>query len=250
MTAELPRAAETLRRARRILVLTGAGVSAESGVPTFRGGTSAAGAELWARYDPMQLATPEAFGADPALVTRWYDWRRGLVRAARPNPAHDALARLEHACAARHGAFLLATQNVDRLHQRAGSQRIVELHGTLHEWLCEACGHRAADPPHPLPQVPLPCPRDGRPMRPDVVWFGESLPSTALGAALDAARVCDVLLTVGTSAVVQPAAGLVDVAAASGATTIEVNAGVTIATERVDIALRGSAGGILPALVD
>ncbi len=247
------RAARALATARRIVVLTGAGVSAESGLRTFRGATAAdlpADMQaLWKEFDPMRLATPEAFDADPAMVTRWYDWRRLGCLAAEPNPGHRALADIERRVAARAGAFTLLTQNVDRLHQKAGSINVVELHGSIIEWRCARTGRTVVPPPVPFDRYPPPSPHAaGALLRPNVVWFGEMLPEAAIAAAHAAVGACDLFMSVGTSSVVYPAAGFVELAAARGATTIEVNAEETPISRRVGYSLRGKSGEVLPLL--
>ncbi len=233
--------ASVLRGARSVAVLTGSGVSAESGVPTFRDAQTG----LWARYEPQELATPEAFERDPRLVWEWYEWRRSLVRRAEPNPGHLALAEIER----RVPSFSLATQNVDGLHQRAGSRNVLELHGNIMRSKCSVEGlevePRAGDE-----SVPPLCPGCGAPLRPDVVWFGEALPEDAFAAASAAARSCDVFLSVGTSSLVYPAASLPSEAVRSGAVLVEVNLDDTPATPFMDYALRGKAGEVLPALVE
>ncbi|HUG53547.1 MAG TPA: NAD-dependent deacylase [Vicinamibacteria bacterium] len=232
--------AARLRAADRVLVLTGAGVSAESGVPTFRGPGG-----LWRSHRPEDLATPEAFARDPALVWEWYAWRRQTIATLRPNPAHLALAAVE----ARSPHFLLATQNVDGLHQVAGSRRLVELHGSLWRLRCTTCGQSAEDGRVPLPELPPRCPCGAR-LRPDVVWFGEALPEHALGAAFAAAREADVVLVVGTSSLVYPAASLPQVARAAGAFVVEVNPEATPLTPLADVSLRGTAAAVVPTLVE
>lgn len=235
-----PSLLNALRSARRVAVLTGAGVSAESGVPTFREAQTG----LWARYAPEELATPEAFRANPQRVWDWYAWRRGLVAAARPNPGHRALVGL----AKRYSGFRLITQNVDGLHQRAGSRKVIELHGNIARVKCsEGCGPAEC---HDGAGRPPPCPRCGAWLRPDVVWFGESLPPAALAAAHQAAVECQVFLSVGTSALVYPAADLPIQAKGAGAVLVEVNREETPLTARADHVLRGPAGEILPALLE
>ena len=197
LNAALERARSLLERAERIVVLTGAGVSAESGVPTFRGAGG-----LWKSHRPEDLATPEAFARDPRLVWEWYAWRRGLVARCAPNAAHLALACL----ALRRPGALLVTQNVDGLHEAAGS-RAVELHGSIWRLRCAGCGAVAPDRAVPLKPLPPRCACGGL-KRPDVVWFGESLPEAELGRALDAARSCDLMIVAGTSGIVHPAASL------------------------------------------
>ncbi|MFM9994567.1 MAG: SIR2 family NAD-dependent protein deacylase [Phycisphaerales bacterium] len=252
--SELTAAAGALARARRVAVLTGAGVSAESGLRTFRGATAAdlpADMQaLWKEFDPMRLATPEAFDADPAMVTRWYDWRRLGCLAAEPNPGHRALATLEGRLGGASGSFHLLTQNVDRLHQKAGSRNVVELHGSIIEWRCVRTGRAFLPPPEPFESFPPPSPHAaGAVLRPNVVWFGEALPEAALAAAYAAAESCDLFMSVGTSSVVYPAAGFLDVASANGAVTIEVNREPTPISERVDHCLLGRSGEVLPALL-
>ncbi|MBX3389671.1 MAG: NAD-dependent deacylase [Phycisphaeraceae bacterium] len=254
---ECSAAASRLRAARSVIVITGAGISAESGLRTFRGISAANPNDLppdmralWAEFDPQTLATPEAFEADPERVSRWYDWRRLGCLAAEPNPGHLALAAFEREVAKRAGAFTLLTQNVDRLHQRAGSTNVVELHGNIIQWRCTST-HRVIDlPPAALPAFPAPSPVcDGAFLRPHVVWFGEMLPEAALRAASDAVSTCDLFLSIGTSAVVYPAAGFLHAARQNGAFTIEINAEPTAASHVVDLCLHGKSGDLLPTLV-
>ena len=223
-----------------MVVLTGAGVSAESGVPTFRGTGG-----LWRQYRAEDLATPEAFRRDPALVWEWYDWRRQLIARCEPNPAHHAIAALERGCR----DFLLITQNVDGLHRKAGSQRLVELHGNLWRVRCLDEGTITERPEVPLRSIPPRCGCGGV-LRPDVVWFGEALPAEALRTAFEAAGSCDVMLVVGTSALVQPAASLPMVSKEHGAHVVEVNLEPTPLTAFVDESHHGRAGDILPRLLD
>jgi NAD-dependent deacetylase len=237
----LARCADLLRVARRVTVLTGAGISAESGIPTFRDALTG----LWARYRPEDLATPEAFARNPRLVWEWYAWRRGLVERAEPNAGHRALATLED----RVPGMVLATQNVDGLHQRAGSQRVLELHGNIVRTRCSREGDRV-DRWADGPEVPPRCPRCAAALRPDVVWFGEPLPAAALDAAWRAAASCEVFLSVGTSNLVEPAASLPWRAAAAGAEVMVINTATVgqRAGARVHF-LIGCASEILPALV-
>ena len=231
---------ETLRGAYSVAVLTGSGISAESGVPTFRDAQTG----LWARYDPMELATPEAFTRDPRLVWEWYAWRRKLVEGASPNTGHEALAELE-----RHvPEFTLITQNVDGLHRRAGSQRVIELHGNIMRSMCSREGV-VAEPRGDDPEVPPTCLRCGAILRPDVVWFGETLPQKALEEAFMAAHNCDLFFSIGTSSLVQPAASLPFEALRGGVSVVEVNSDETPLTRHVEYGLRGRAGEVLPALV-
>ncbi len=229
-----------LRAARHIAALTGAGISAESGLATFRDAQTG----LWARFDPHELATPSAFARNPQLVWDWYAWRRELAAAALPNAGHAALAELER----RLPEFTLITQNVDGLHQRAGSRNVVELHGNIGRVKCSREGtlvERWAASPGAVPR----CAQCGALLRPDVVWFEESLPEHALAAAEDAVRRCEVLLVVGTSAEVYPAAALPERARRSGALVVEINPHATALSESADHVLRAAAGVALPALV-
>jgi NAD-dependent deacetylase len=221
-----------------VAVLTGAGVSAESGVPTFRGKDG-----LWKTHRAEELATPGAFARDPVLVWEWYDWRRQVCARTEPNPAHAAIARLDRSLS----RFLLVTQNVDGLHARAGSKRIVELHGNIFRARCTRCGEARNDLEVPLAEIPPRC-RCGAMLRPDVVWFGEGLPEEALRAAFEASRSCDLMLVVGTSAVVQPAASMPLVAKQAGAAVVEINPDATPVTPFVDIHLEGKAAEIVPTL--
>lgn len=251
----LQEARERLRSADRAVALTGAGVSAASGVPTFRGEEG-----LWRDYRPEELATPDAFTEDPVTVWQWYGWRRRTVADRDPNEGHGALARWT----LRRPGGRLVTQNVDDLHQRAlraaagadpipDHARAVELHGSLFRTLCTGCGRRresreridvSGDDDLPL------CGECGELLRPDVVWFGESLPGDALDAAMEAARRAEVCLVAGTSAAVQPAASVASVAADAGAVLIEVNPEPTPLTGRADGVFRSGAETILPALLD
>jgi NAD-dependent deacetylase len=233
-----------LREARAVVVLTGAGVSAESGIPTFRDAMEG----LWAKYDPSQLATPEAFDRDSEIVTRWYDWRREKCATAKPNPAHLALARLEEHLATQERGFTLLTQNVDRLHQAAGSRNVVELHGTLWVWRCTRCGIEREERTVPFQEYPPRCACGGA-RRPAVVWFGEMLPEQALKQAHDALATCDFFFSVGTSAVVEPAANFIYSVRHRGAKTVEINRDATPISRVVDWSLLGKAGEVLPELV-
>ncbi|MCX7166585.1 MAG: NAD-dependent deacylase [Rhodocyclales bacterium] len=237
-----------LRNAKHVLVFTGAGVSAESGIPTFRDALTG----LWERFDAEELATPKAFLNDPALVWGWYEWRRMKVLRARPNPAHLAIAALE----TRVPRLTVVTQNVDDLHERAGSRDVLHLHGRLDSPFCFAC-RRPAVYPNEIPEEPeggrhVEPPRCscGGLIRPGVVWFGEMLPEIEWNAAIDAARSCDAFLCIGTSSVVQPAASLTMMAIQRGAITIQVNPNPTALDDQVTINLSGQAGKILPELVE
>lgn len=242
MSIELPnQLVEALRCAEHVAVLTGAGISAESGVPTFREAQTG----LWAKYDPMELATPEAFQRNPKLVWEWYEWRRGLVAKAQPNPGHLALAELERLVP----VLTLITQNVDGLHYRAGSQNIVELHGNINRNKCFDEGNIIDSWPQ-TDDVPPHCPNCGGLLRPDVVWFSETLPQEALAVAMLAAGECDLFISAGTSALVQPAASLPLLALQNGIPTLEINPSPTPITSQMTYALSGPAGEILPALVN
>lgn len=230
---------EALRCAHGVAVLTGSGISAESGVPTFRDAQTG----MWERFDPRQLATPEAFQRDPKLVWDWYAWRRELVKKAEPNPGHTALAELE----CRVPEFTLITQNVDGLHGRSGSENVLELHGNITRSKCSV--EDVVVEPEDTGESPPPCPNCGAPMRPDVVWFGEMLPQNALMRASEAARSCDFFLSIGTSSLVYPAASLPFEALEAGATVAEVNPDETPLTTQAHFALRGPAGEVLPELM-
>lgn len=240
----LDETAQILHVARSVVVLTGAGVSAESGIPTFRDALTG----LWAGYDPQELATPEGFARNPELVTRWYDERRVQCGARLPNPGHYALAQLEQSFTDSGRGFVLLTQNVDRLHQRAGSRRVVELHGTIWVWRCIDCGTEEEAPPTAFAHHPPRCACSGL-RRPGVVWFGEMLPEAALMRAYAAFAGCDVFLSLGTSAVVEPAASFVHLAKSARARTIEINLEATPISGIVDYSLRGKTGEVLPEVV-
>jgi len=241
MTAIAPRLANALRDARFVAVLTGAGVSAESGVPTFRDAQTG----LWAKYDPHELATPAAFARNPRLVWDWYAERRARLAHVEPNPAHHALAALER----RVPQFLLATQNVDGLHARAGSRKLVELHGNIARVKCSACSAVAATWSDAASGEPPRCAACGAFLRPDVVWFYELLPVDAQAAAEKAASDCDVFIVAGTSGEVYPAAELPQRARRAGARVVEVNPQPTPLSAVAHDVLRGPAGAMLPALV-
>jgi NAD-dependent deacetylase len=229
-----------LRSARRITVLTGAGVSAASGVPTFRGAGG-----LWRSFRAEDLATPEAFARDPRLVWEWYDWRRSQLAACQPNPAHDVLARWS----GRPG-FTLITQNVDGLHERAGTKALLRMHGSIWQLRCgRSCSTEAWDDRRaPLPELPPRCPTCGEYARPGVVWFGESLDPDVLQRSIDAATACDVFLSIGTSALVHPAAGLIAHAKAHGAYTVEINPEPTERSRSLDLVIPLGAEHALPRL--
>ena len=229
-----------LRQTSKLVALTGAGVSQESGLRTFRDAQTG----LWTQYKPEELASPEAFRRDPRLVWDWYAWRREAVKAVRPNPGHYALADMEKHLA----EFSLVTQNVDGLHHMAGNQRLIELHGNIQRVRCADCYTFTETWEEDSEAVPQ-CALCGGLLRPDVVWFGESLPRRQLEAAVEAARSCEVFLSIGTSGVVQPAASLAFAAHNRGAVVVEINAEPTPLTSKADYALRGKSGEILPELV-
>jgi NAD-dependent deacetylase len=239
---------ETLRAARRVMIFTGAGVSQESGIPTFRDRQTG----LWANFDAAELATPEAFHRDAAFVWGWYEWRRAAVRDALPNAAHRAIAEL----ASRVPELTLVTQNVDDLHERAGSPTVLHLHGRITRPYCESCRvpHAISDLQAPRGEgrriEPPRCTGCGARIRPGVVWFGESLPPQEWQAAQIAARRADLFFCVGTSAIVQPAASLTDLAVDAGAVTVQVNPNATGIERHVSFALRGEAGSVLPSLLE
>jgi len=225
---------------KQVVVLTGAGISAESGVPTFRGEDG-----LWKQYRAEELATPHAFQANPKLVWEWYDWRRGIIGRAEPNPGHRAIAEMEQIFP----RFTLITQNVDGLHRRAGSTKVIEIHGNLWDLRCVAEGQVREDYRCPLPEIPPLC-ECGALLRPHVVWFGESLDQGDLARAYGLIEECDLLLVVGTSAVVQPVASFPLMAKQGGAFVVEVNMDSTPISALVDASFQGKAGEILPAFLE
>ena len=238
--------AGALRGAQLVVVATGAGMSRESGIPTFRDALTG----LWARFDPAELATEDAFRRAPARVFGWYAWRRKVVRAAVPHAGYDAVVALERLLP----EVVVVTQNVDGLHRRAGSQRVLELHGSLERFHCLAARHSypadaVAEPSGEGEVVPPVCPRCGSPIRPGVVWFGEMLPEREVAAAWEAAARCGVMLVVGTSGLVHPAAALPRIARDAGAMVVEVNPEPSDLSSLATVVCRGPAGVVLPALV-
>lgn len=230
---------EFLAGAGRVAVLTGAGISAESGVPTFRGKDG-----LWKQYKAETLATPEAFERDPKLVWEWYDWRRGLIAPVEPNAGHRVIAGWESLF----GEMAVITQNVDGLHAKAGSRNVVELHGNIWKLRCTREGTVEEVRDNPLPHIPPVCPNCGSFYRPHIVWFGESLDPVVLDRAYDLSESCQVMFVIGTSAVVHPAASLPYAAARAGAKIVEVNLEPTPLTPHANFFFPGKAGEILPVL--
>lgn len=228
-----------LASARVVAVLTGAGISADSGVPTFRGADG-----LWRNFRAEDLATPEAFARDPRLVWEWYDWRRGLIATKSPNPAHYALVELERRCE----RFWLITQNVDGFHAAAGSQQLIELHGNIWKVRCTKCGQVTLNRDVPITILPT-CSACGGLLRPHIVWFGESLDPHDIARSEEALHACQVLLIVGTSGVVYPAAGFASVAQAAGAFVAEMNLDPTPNSSVVDVSIQGRAKDVVPELL-
>lgn len=236
---KIAQAREEIDKASSIVVLTGAGISAESGVPTFRGQEG-----LWQNFRPEELATPEAFWKDPKLVWEWYDWRRNAVKDARPNPGHYALADLEN----QGKKITLVTQNIDGLHQIAGSTDITEMHGNLWQIRCTKCGEIEQNFEVPLPELPPKCKKCGEIARPNVVWFGEMIEMSLIDKILRAIEDCQVMLIVGTSGIVEPAASMGLVAKQTNKTVIEINLDETPSAGLYDIVIREKSGEILPLL--
>ena len=231
--------ADWLRSAASVAVLTGAGISAESGIPTFRGPGG-----VWRSYRAEELATPEGFARDPKLVWEWYDWRRSVIAEAQPNAGHRALAEIER----RVPRFTLITQNVDGLHDRAGNVSVLKVHGDIWTLRCTFCERERRDLHARLEQIPPLCSCGGM-ERPGVVWFGEGLPDAIWEEAVSSTREADLFLVIGTSAVVHPAAGLVYLAKSSGAKVVEINVDDTPVSSTVDICWRAPAAEALPALL-
>ena len=243
-SSNLTRAAEMIDDARSIVILTGAGVSAESGLATFRDPEEG----HWSKYDPMELATVHAFNKDPELVTRWYHWRFTRARDVEPNPGHHAIGALQKHKSERGTNLTVITQNVDGLHQRGGATDVVELHGTIHTWRCTKTGKQR--PLTELSFVTFPISSDdGGLMRPCIVWFGETLPGDALQRSFEAMSECDLFISIGTSGTVEPAASFILAAKENGAKTIEINRDPTPNTGIVDLALQGASGEILPQIL-
>jgi NAD-dependent deacetylase len=236
---DISRAAERLAKTKSLLVITGAGISNESGIPTFRGNDG-----LWNNYRAEELATLGAFERDPVTVWKWYDWRRGIIGKAEPNPGHLAIKELEE----RFENFLLITQNVDGLHGRTGVKNIVEIHGNLWRVRCMREHTTSMHMNVPLTSIPPTC-QCGALLRPDVVWFGESIPTQALEQSFRALEMCDTLIVVGTSGAVYPVASFPETVKSNGGFVIEVNMEATPISHIADIGLYGKSGEILPGLV-
>lgn len=236
---EIQSLTELIQHKNRIAVLTGAGISAESGIPTFRGKDG-----LWRKHRAEELATPQAFSQDPKLVWEFYNWRRGLIAPVEPNPGHNVLARWEKIFP----DFALITQNIDGLHWKAGSKNIVELHGNIWMLRCTEEGTITENHDSPLKEIPLHCPSCGALLRPHVVWFGESLDPLILQRAFALSSQCEVMFVIGTSAIVQPAASLPFSASESGATIVEININPTPLTPYTDFSFMGKSGEILPLI--
>jgi len=236
----IEKVAEVILKSKHLIALTGAGISAESGIPTFRGPNG-----LWKRYRPEDLATPEAFARNPKLVWEWYAWRINLVLNAKPNPAHYALAELEKMNLLK----MLITQNVDDLHERAGSKKIVHLHGEILKVVCTRCEYEARlnAPPKDIPPK---CPMCQALLRPGVVWFGEPIPPAALSLAFSEAEMADVILVVGTSGVVMPAGQIPYIVKSHGGIVIEINIQESAITPIADFFITGRAGEVLPRIVN
>ncbi len=236
----LEEVAKVITRSRYCIAFTGAGISAESGIPTFRGTGG-----LWEKYKPEELATPEAFTRNPKLVWEWYKWRLELVFKAKPNPAHKVLARLEELGVIK----CVITQNVDGLHREAGSKCVVELHGNIRRARCIKCGYTITwdKPPE---EIPPRCPQCRSLLRPDVVWFGEPLPENEWRKAVEHASKADVIIVIGTSGVVYPAAMIPYIVKERGGVIIEVNVQDTAITNIADYVLRGKAGEIMVKLYE
>ncbi len=237
---DILRVAKVIASCRFLVALTGAGISADSGIPTFRGDDG-----LWKRFRPEELATPEAFTRNPTMVWEWYRWRMSIVFRAKPNDGHRALAELESMGILK----CVITQNVDGLHQLAGSRCVVELHGSIRRVRCTSCSYREelVEPPT---EIPPRCPRCGALLRPDVVWFGEPLPSDAWNKAVELCSKADAILVVGTSGVVMPAASLPYLVKSHGGIVIEVNVKPSALTSVADVFLQGRAAEVLPKIVE
>jgi NAD-dependent deacetylase len=238
LISAIEQAVGILKDAKTLVGLTGAGVSAESGLPTFRGEDG-----LWKTYRAEDIATPESFARDPKLVWEWYNWRRELFKSCSPNPAHEALAKLEQGPF----DFTLVTQNIDGLHSLAGSRAVLEVHGSIWRIRCDSCGHMEHNETVPMPEPPY-CDCGGI-LRPDVVWFGESLDTEIMAAVMASLARANAMIVAGTSSVVYPAASFALYARQAGAKLIEVNLEPTPLTAQADVSIMGKAGEVLPLIV-
>jgi NAD-dependent deacetylase len=235
----------TLRNGCNIVALTGSGISVESGIPTFRDAQTG----LWSRYDPHELATANAFRRNPKLVWEWYAWRRKIVNGAKPNSGHYALSAVQEFLHSQGACFTIITQNIDGLHQRAGCINLLELHGNINRMKCFDEDKPITSVP-PTNNIPPRCPNCGGLLRPDVVWFGESLPADTLQEAWEVTRSCDIFFSIGTSTVVEPAASLPYQALHQGSIVLEINPNQTLLTQYATMAIQGSAGQVIPELVN
>lgn len=241
MEKEIARAYELIRDSEAVTVLTGAGISSESGIPTYRGQEG-----LWRNYSPQELATAEAFSRDPKLVWEWYDSRRAVMKDAKPNPGHFAVTTLER----KKKDFTLITQNIDGLHLVAGTRNVIELHGSLWEIRCVKCDRVEKNYQVPLPELPPKCARCDEPMRPNTVWFEEIIPMERIDRSLFAIERSDLVLIIGTSGVVEPAASMGLIAKKSEKAVVEINIEVTPGTGLYDASILGKSGEVLPLLVN
>jgi len=230
---------DLIDKSGKVTVMTGAGISAESGIQTFRGQQG-----LWNNFKPEELATPQAFWKDPKLVWEWYDWRRKTIGEAKPNPGHYALVELE----GQKSNFNLITQNVDGLHQIAGSKNVIEIHGNIWKIRCTKCGEIETNFDVPLKEIPPTCSKCGDMGRPNVVWFGEMIPMDVIDKSLNVIEECDVLLIVGTSGIVEPAASMGIIAKEAGKKVVEINLEDTPSSPLYDIRIRKKSGEVLPLL--
>lgn len=237
--SDIEKARELLISAKYLVILAGAGLSQESGIPTFRGADG-----LWRQFRAEELATPYAFQRNPELVWEWYCWRRGIIARAEPNPAHYAIVELEK----RYEQFMLITQNVDGLHRKAGSKKFIEIHGCIWESRCVDCHNVSEDRETDYKKI-QPCKKCGGRLRPNVVWFGEAIPDMNLRKSIYSVQNCDLMLVVGTSGYVQPAASFPFHAKQNNAKVIDINVEPTPISEIADVFLQGRAGDILPALI-
>ena len=238
----ITKAVEILRESSLVVALTGAGVSAESGIPTFRGEGG-----LWRNFSPQELATPHAFSKNPKLVWEWYNWRRSIIKRAKPNPAHTTIAELEKMF----GSFTLITQNIDGLHRKAGSKNIIEFHGNIWKERCTSCSFtRENERIYDESELPPRCEKCEGIMRPSVVWFGEPIPEEVIRKSEKAVLECDTFISIGTSSVVYPAAGFIEYAVSHNKRTIEINLERTPMSDIVDVSIQGKAGEILPKILE